>query len=207
MDRSSLRGKGLKLIGTALYGALRRVVWDPRANYSRGPDSHLIFVPLDGVAHVVEQAEAVIGKWRELLQTEPLLVSDDGAGAMLQMEIESRGIRVKRVAIDRCRLSEQSLFVVGSYAVVHSNHLADLHGGFSVDNRVADGESSERGGGLNHNLIGELIKASSAINRVIEFVDFKSVGSFCDHGGLCENSSANVKCAPTGAIEGMLKSN
>ena len=38
-DRSSPRTKGLKLIGTALYGALRRVVWDPGANYSRGPDS------------------------------------------------------------------------------------------------------------------------------------------------------------------------
>ena len=38
LDRSSLRGKGPKLIGTALYGAVRRVVWDPGANYSRGPD-------------------------------------------------------------------------------------------------------------------------------------------------------------------------
>ena len=26
-----------KLIGTALYGAVRRVVWDPGANYSRDP--------------------------------------------------------------------------------------------------------------------------------------------------------------------------
>ena len=65
-DRSSLRGKGLKLIGTALYNApdavassknceatphgrrngvkaVRRVVWDPGANYSRGPDSALFF--------------------------------------------------------------------------------------------------------------------------------------------------------------------
>ena len=41
LDRSSLRGKGPKLIGTALYGAVRRVVWDPGANYSRGPDSVL----------------------------------------------------------------------------------------------------------------------------------------------------------------------
>lgn len=28
-----------KLIGTALYGAVRRVVWDSGTNHSRGPDS------------------------------------------------------------------------------------------------------------------------------------------------------------------------
>ena len=47
LDRSSLRGKGLKLIGTALYGAVRRVVWDPGANYSRGPDSVLLLLGFD----------------------------------------------------------------------------------------------------------------------------------------------------------------
>ena len=39
LDRPSLRGKGPTLIGTALYGAVRRVVWSPGANHSRGPDS------------------------------------------------------------------------------------------------------------------------------------------------------------------------
>jgi hypothetical protein len=39
MDRSSLRAKSPSLIGTALYGAVRRAVWDPGANHSRGPDS------------------------------------------------------------------------------------------------------------------------------------------------------------------------
>jgi hypothetical protein len=39
LDHSSLRGKGPKLIGTALYGAVRRVVWDRGANHSQGPDS------------------------------------------------------------------------------------------------------------------------------------------------------------------------
>jgi hypothetical protein len=39
LDRSSLRAESPRLIGTALYGAVRRVVWDPGANYSRGPDS------------------------------------------------------------------------------------------------------------------------------------------------------------------------
>jgi len=29
MDRASLRAKSPSLIGTALYGAVRRVVWDP----------------------------------------------------------------------------------------------------------------------------------------------------------------------------------
>ena len=43
LDRSSLRAAGPCLIGTALYGAVRRVVWDPGANYSRGPDSALLF--------------------------------------------------------------------------------------------------------------------------------------------------------------------
>jgi hypothetical protein len=38
LDRSSPWGEGPSLIGTALYGAVRRVVWDPGANYSRGPD-------------------------------------------------------------------------------------------------------------------------------------------------------------------------
>jgi hypothetical protein len=58
LDRSSLRAKGPSLIGTALYNAtgavaplnpakpdrmdgvkaVRRVVWDPGVNYSRGPD-------------------------------------------------------------------------------------------------------------------------------------------------------------------------
>ena len=42
LDRSSLRATGPSLIGTALYGAVRRVVWDPGANYSRGPDSALL---------------------------------------------------------------------------------------------------------------------------------------------------------------------
>jgi hypothetical protein len=28
-----------ELIGAALYGAVRRVVWDPGANYSQGSDS------------------------------------------------------------------------------------------------------------------------------------------------------------------------
>jgi len=37
LDRSSLRAKGPRLIGTALYGALRRVVWDRGVNYSRDP--------------------------------------------------------------------------------------------------------------------------------------------------------------------------
>lgn len=39
LDRSSLRAESPSLIGTALYGAVRRVVWDPGANHSRGPDS------------------------------------------------------------------------------------------------------------------------------------------------------------------------
>ena len=34
----SLRAESPCLIGTALYGAVRRVVWDPGANHSRGPD-------------------------------------------------------------------------------------------------------------------------------------------------------------------------
>ena len=38
LDRSSLRAESPCLIGTALYGAVRRVVWDPGANHSRGPD-------------------------------------------------------------------------------------------------------------------------------------------------------------------------
>lgn len=29
MDQTSLRAQGPSLIGTALYGAVRRVVWDP----------------------------------------------------------------------------------------------------------------------------------------------------------------------------------
>jgi hypothetical protein len=37
LDRSSPWGKGPSLIGTALYGAVRRVVWDPGANYSGDP--------------------------------------------------------------------------------------------------------------------------------------------------------------------------
>ena len=44
LDRSSPWGKGPSLIGTALYGAVRRVVWDPGANYSRGPDCASCFV-------------------------------------------------------------------------------------------------------------------------------------------------------------------
>ena len=39
LDRFALRAKSPCLVGTALYGAVRRVVWDPGANYSRGPDS------------------------------------------------------------------------------------------------------------------------------------------------------------------------
>ena len=38
LDGSSLRASGPSLIGTALYGAVRRVVWDRGANYSPGPD-------------------------------------------------------------------------------------------------------------------------------------------------------------------------
>ena len=41
LDHFSLRAEGPRLIETALYGAVRRVVWDPGANYSRGPDSAL----------------------------------------------------------------------------------------------------------------------------------------------------------------------
>jgi len=39
LDCASLRAAGPSLIATALYGAIRRVVWDPGANHSRGPDS------------------------------------------------------------------------------------------------------------------------------------------------------------------------
>ncbi len=39
LDRSSLRAGCPSLIGTALYGAVRRVVWDRGANHSPGPDS------------------------------------------------------------------------------------------------------------------------------------------------------------------------
>ena len=38
LDRFALRAKSPSLIGTALYGAVRRVVWDRGANYSPGPD-------------------------------------------------------------------------------------------------------------------------------------------------------------------------
>jgi hypothetical protein len=40
LDRSLLpRASSGQLIGTALYGAVRRVVWDWGANHSPGPDS------------------------------------------------------------------------------------------------------------------------------------------------------------------------
>jgi hypothetical protein len=44
LDRSILRAERPSLIGTALYGAVRRVVWDLRLaglalSQSRGPDS------------------------------------------------------------------------------------------------------------------------------------------------------------------------
>ena len=39
LDQAALRARCPSLIGTALYGAVRRVVWDPGANHSRGPDS------------------------------------------------------------------------------------------------------------------------------------------------------------------------
>ena len=39
MDRSSLRVESPRLIGTALCGAVCRVVWDRGVNYSPGPDS------------------------------------------------------------------------------------------------------------------------------------------------------------------------
>jgi hypothetical protein len=38
----TLRAESPRLIGTALYGALRRVVWDRGANHSPGPDSPLV---------------------------------------------------------------------------------------------------------------------------------------------------------------------
>jgi hypothetical protein len=41
LDRSSLRPECQSLIGTALQGAIRRVVWNRGANYSPGPDSVL----------------------------------------------------------------------------------------------------------------------------------------------------------------------
>ena len=44
LDRSLLpRASSGQLIGTALYGAVRRVVWDSGANHSRGPDSLKLF--------------------------------------------------------------------------------------------------------------------------------------------------------------------
>ena len=38
LDGSSLRAESPRLNGTARYGVVRRVVWDPGANHSRGPD-------------------------------------------------------------------------------------------------------------------------------------------------------------------------
>lgn len=51
LDRSSLRAERPCLIGTALYGAVRRVVWDPwlaglALSQSRGPDSQFIGVEI-----------------------------------------------------------------------------------------------------------------------------------------------------------------
>ena len=45
----SLRAESPCLIGTALYGAVRRVVWDPGANHSRGPGLRLSLKPIFGV--------------------------------------------------------------------------------------------------------------------------------------------------------------
>ena len=42
-DRSSLRGKGLKLIGTALYGAVRRVCGTRELTTPGGPIRLLIY--------------------------------------------------------------------------------------------------------------------------------------------------------------------
>jgi hypothetical protein len=42
LDRTSPRATGPSLIGAAQYGAVRRVVWDPGANHSRGPDWALV---------------------------------------------------------------------------------------------------------------------------------------------------------------------
>ena len=42
-DQAPLRAEGPSLIGTALYGAVRRVVWDRGANHSPGPDSSFGF--------------------------------------------------------------------------------------------------------------------------------------------------------------------
>jgi hypothetical protein len=44
LDQTSLRAKGPSLIGTALYGAVCRVVWDRGANYSPGPDPPLVLL-------------------------------------------------------------------------------------------------------------------------------------------------------------------
>ena len=38
LDRPALRAKSLRLIRTAVYGAVRTVVWSPGVNHSRGPD-------------------------------------------------------------------------------------------------------------------------------------------------------------------------
>ena len=41
-NRSSLWAEGPRLIGTALNGAVRRVVWNPGVNCFRGPDWHQV---------------------------------------------------------------------------------------------------------------------------------------------------------------------
>ena len=152
--------------------------------YGASSCSPVVFVPLNGVANLVDQAIEVVDKWRELKQPEPLLVSADGVGTMLRKEIESRGIRVERVTVDRRCLNELSLFVGQSYAMIHSHYLADLVSGFSVDNGISNVKSSERRCGLYSKLIGMGIKASSSIKRVVKLMNFKYVGSYCVHSGM-----------------------
>ena len=88
LDRSSLRAKGPCLIGTALYGAVRRVVWDPGANYSRGPDCASSF---SGEA-AIEEYLAADGTVRGMKITKPdgSLVMIGDVNQPLQHEIDQR---------------------------------------------------------------------------------------------------------------------